>query len=163
MPRRHYTAHLDCLTIPVETALSKKLGRGPVMITPQQYRLVAAVFDGWRGQQRDLAARLGYTIGGVNKALRHLARLGFWNLTTQRGRHGWTQVRVQAIRVVGGLARAVREMFPNVERDSSTYEVEASTSETFPVETGREEPEPPDRDASRWRTLDLHADQGRAW
>lgn len=98
MPQRHYTAHLDRLTIPVYSPLMRKLKRWQrVWITEQQYRVVAraAATNGWTGTQRELAAELGYTIGGLNDAINILHRLGIINRHATRGRYGTTTLTLQ--------------------------------------------------------------------
>lgn len=101
-----YTAHLDSLTVEV---WSPFLRRG-VFISPQQYRLIAAVFDGFKGTQRELAALVGYTIGGCNDTLQQMRRLGLIFVQTTRGRFGCTTVRARrGIRVLNRAVANVRE------------------------------------------------------
>lgn len=122
MPRRHYTQHLDRLTISVNSPFWNRTHHRPAMITAQQYRLVAKVLPGWRGNQRDLAASLGYSIGGLNEAIRTLTKLGILARLTHRGRHGWTRL----VMVRGVHLTNVRE------RISTVLRTLGSTYRTFP-------------------------------
>jgi hypothetical protein len=97
------------------------------MITPQQYRLVARVLPGWQGNQRDLAASLGYSLAGLNEAITTLSKLGILARLTRRGRLGWTRlvmvrgVHLENVRhvVEHGISRfssLVRTVVPNISR-----------------------------------------------
>lgn len=121
MPQGHYTAHLDRMTIPVHSPFWARTHHRHVMITPQQYRLVARVLPGWRGNQRDLAASLGYSLSGLNEAIRTLSKLGILARLTQRGRNGWTRlVMVRGVHLTNvreRISRALRaglSTLPNI-------------------------------------------------
>jgi len=105
MPRGHYTQHLDDLTIPMETPFWRKTHGRPAYITEHQARLITAIQDGYCGTQRELAAQTGYTIGGLNDALKSLRNLGAIVVLTTRGRLGRTIIR---------LRRGVRRLFSDV-------------------------------------------------
>lgn len=90
-----YTKHLSSMTIAVHTPFFARSKRRAALITPQQYRLVARVMGGWHGSQRDLAVQTGYTIGGLNDALRALRATGVLAVATLRGCRGSTRLRLQ--------------------------------------------------------------------
>lgn len=111
-----YRRHLDSLTIAVHSPFFERRHHRPAMISAQQYRLVAAVHSGWSGTQRDLAARTGYSIGGLNDALRSLRGLGIIAVRATRGRFGRTALNiVRGVHVVN-----VRNVAPVVNRPSGT-------------------------------------------
>jgi DNA-binding MarR family transcriptional regulator len=120
MPRRHYTKHLDRLTIPASSTFWERTHHRSLWITPQQYRLLALATNGWQGTQRDLAKQLNYSLGGLNHAIHHLYRLGFLNRLTRRGRHGWTKLVLKAgSRVLASLSRLRELLEGNVQHNSS--------------------------------------------
>jgi hypothetical protein len=126
MSRTHYSGHLDRLTIAVHSPFWARTHQGrDVMITPQQYRLVARVLPGWRGNQRELAGSLGYSIAGLNEAISTLTKLGILARLSHRGRRGWTRL----VMVVGVHLANVRERSTDVLR---TLSERLSMYRTFP-------------------------------
>jgi len=70
-------------------------------VTPGQKSILVRLYDGQKFKQRELAAALGYTIGGLNDALHSLHAMGLGTLTTVRGRNGWSQLIInRAARVL---------------------------------------------------------------
>jgi hypothetical protein len=112
-----YTAHLDQLTIEVASPFLKR----PVLITPAQYRLLVALFDGFTGTQRELAARSGYgSAGAVNDALQQLHRLGLAWHKASRGRLGQTQARIRrGVQVLNRAVTNVRQRLEDLQNHSS--------------------------------------------
>lgn len=109
-----YTAHLALLTIGVTTPLHPNPKR-PWLITEQQAkvaRLVAGT-TGWRGDQREGAAKLGMSLSSFNDALQSLVTGGVIAVRTVRGRLGFTIARMRE------NVRLLREMFGIQERPSS--------------------------------------------
>ena len=91
-----YRSHLAAMTVPVHSPFWQRKEGRPVWITPREYALVAAVQGGWKGNQRALARALGYSIAGLNEAIRTLSGVGVLARSTLRGCKGWTRLRIQA-------------------------------------------------------------------
>jgi hypothetical protein len=67
-----------------------------VWLSRREGELVARVQAGWKGNQRLLAALTGYTLGGLSSVLRTPRKLGVLGISTQRGRLGFTRLKLQA-------------------------------------------------------------------
>jgi hypothetical protein len=80
---------MDLLT---ERAWSPTLRRN-VLISKRQFALVAKVFGGRRTTQRELAASLGYSLGGVHAAEESLVTLGLVTKLTRLGCKGFTSLK----------------------------------------------------------------------
>jgi hypothetical protein len=94
--RRTPSFVLAAMTIAVHSPFFARRYDRPAYITPKQYRLIAKVMTGWRGDQRALAESVGYTIGGLNDALQSLRALGILAVSTTRGRYGGTRLQLKA-------------------------------------------------------------------
>jgi hypothetical protein len=112
-------------TIPVHSPFR----RGTVLITPRQYRLVAMVQDGWQGNQRDLAAATGYTLPGIESALRTLRAIGVLAVSTTRGCRGRTRLWLQ--RGVRVMIAAASNVWPEVRTSLKDLSEALSTRHTL--------------------------------
>jgi hypothetical protein len=126
---------LAAMTVAVTTPwFSKRHGRGRrfAYITPQQWALLMTVGRGYQGTHRDLAPRIGYTIGGLNDATASLVALGALGKSTVRGRLGSTRLwRKQGVQAVNPPADDVnvRVRGISVEGITNTYNPSSSVRE----------------------------------
>lgn len=87
-----YTAYRDQLTIPVYSPFHRRAW----MISPAQFRLVCKINGSRTITQRRLVDETGYSLHGVNAAIRSLSAGGLVAVLTRRGRKGWTRLTQKA-------------------------------------------------------------------
>lgn len=112
---QHYNHFGNTLDVPIDSPF---LGR-TAWVTAKHYRLMTLLMKSahdrsikarWHNQ-RQLAALAGYeSVGSLNKALHHLARLGLIAISTTRGRYGSTVAWVR--RGVRAIAHALNVPHP---------------------------------------------------
>ena len=65
---------------------------GPVYLTPRQHMLMIWIGRGRRITFREVPASIGYSLGGLHRAIRQLQRLGVVGHVSRRGRLGFTRL-----------------------------------------------------------------------
>lgn len=113
---------LDGMTIPVHSSFFAKRHKRPVWISRRQYRLIAKVQAGWKGDQRSLAKATGYTIGGLNDALQALRATGVLAMATRPGRYGFTRLGiVKGVHVTNVRVQVATPLKDSLLDDVTTY------------------------------------------
>ncbi len=115
-----YRAHLATMTVTVESPIRRKR----FQLTPRQAAAWSDIAEGGTFNQRDLATKLGYSLGGANAFVRTVRTCGLMRAYTARGREGVTVLRpINGARVVNGALTLVDRM-----RDVLTANVHQRTS-----------------------------------
>ena len=132
--------------------------RRNVRISKRQWRLLARTCSGGRFNQRELAAGLGYSLGGLHAALESMVTLGLAIKRTARGRKGWTFVSVRN----GALAGNVHEQGRRTSLPLSPVSLLLNISPKEPP-TRSEEPPPDPGGSSSFREKMLAAGLTVSW
>lgn len=85
-------------------------------ISDAQYSVMTAVYSGWSGSQRGLAAKVGLSLHGLERSVASLVNGGLLTKMTTRGRRGHTRLKVRdGVFVIGNVPTKVRTSLETTE------------------------------------------------